>query len=51
MLWDTFYRADTARSGEGTGLGLAISKSIIELHGGHVTADNTLKEVAFSFVI
>ena len=50
-LWDTFYRADTARSGEGTGLGLAISKSIIELHGGRVTAYNTLKGVAFSFVI
>lgn len=51
MLGDTFYRADTARSGEDTGLGLAISKSIIELHGGHVTAYNTLKGVAFSFVI
>ncbi len=50
-LWDTFYRADTARSGEGTGLGLAISKSIIELHGGRVTAYNTLSGVAFSFVI
>ena len=50
-LWESFYRADEARSGEGTGLGLAISKSIIELHGGRVTAYNTLNGVAFSFVI
>ena len=50
-LWDTFYRADTARSGEGTGLGLAISKSIIELHGGACAVQNTLNGVEFRFTL
>ena len=50
-VWDTFYRTDSARSGEGTGLGLAISKSIIELHGGQVGVQNTLQGVEFRFVI
>ena len=50
-VWDTFYRADTARSGEGTGLGLAICKSIVELHGGQVMAYNTRHGVAFQFRI
>ncbi len=37
-VWDRFYRADAARSGESgrTGLGLAIVKSIVTLHGGSV---------------
>lgn len=50
-IWDTFYRADTARSGEGTGLGLAICKNIIELHGGKVSAFNTQRGVEFRFRI
>jgi len=50
-VWDTFYRTDSARSGEGTGLGLAISKSIIELHGGQVAVGNTMEGVEFRFVI
>jgi two-component system heavy metal sensor histidine kinase CusS len=37
-VWDRFYRADAARSGEAgrVGLGLAIVKSIVILHGGSV---------------
>jgi two-component system heavy metal sensor histidine kinase CusS len=37
-LFDRFYRADPARSGEGmhSGLGLAIVKSIAQAHGGSV---------------
>jgi two-component system heavy metal sensor histidine kinase CusS len=37
-VWDRFYRADAARSGEPgrVGIGLAIVKSIVTLHGGSV---------------
>ncbi len=48
-VWDTFYRADEARSGGGTGLGLAIARSIIELHGGKCAVRNTKTGVQFSF--
>ena len=50
-VWDTFYRADEARSNDGTGLGLAIAKSIIELHGGSCSAHNTKTGVAFLFTL
>lgn len=50
-VWDTFYRADGARSGGGTGLGLAIAKSIVELHGGRCTVRNTKLGVEFGFTI
>lgn len=50
-VWDTFYRADESRSGGGTGLGLAIAKSIIELHGGKCSVQNTTTGVKFSFTI
>ena len=50
-VWDTFYRADEARSGGGTGLGLAIAKNIIELHGGKCSVRNTKTGVEFSFTI
>lgn len=48
-LWDSFYRADSARSGGGTGLGLTIVKTIVELHRGSCKARNTADGVEFSF--
>ena len=50
-VWDSFYRADEARSGMGTGLGLSIAKSIIELHGGTCLVRNTQTGIEFSFTI
>lgn len=50
-IWDSFYRADDARSGDGTGLGLAIAKNIITLHGGSCSAEKTKTGVEFRFQI
>ena len=50
-VWDTFYRTDSARTGQGTGLGLAIAKNIVELHGGKCAVRNTKTGVEFSFTL
>lgn len=48
-LFDRFYTGDRVRrpGGEGVGLGLAIVKSIIEIHGGTITAESVDGQVRF----
>src|SRR3954454_11189869 len=53
-VFDRFWRADSSESQSvgGTGLGLAIAKSLVELHGGAITANSSLGEGAtFRFVL
>lgn len=39
-VFERFFRADKARSGEGNGLGLSLVKRVVELHGGEVDASS-----------
>ena len=44
LIYDRFYRANTARTGRHAGLGLAITQRIIELHGGQIEVTSQLNE-------
>jgi signal transduction histidine kinase len=53
-VFDRFWRADSSESQSvgGTGLGLAIAKSLVELHGGAITANSSPgKGATFRFVL
>lgn len=53
-LWESFYRADQARSQSGqkrVGLGLYIVKTCIQAHGGAVSVENGDGTVAFAFTL
>lgn len=52
-VFERFYRPDASRqrSGEGAGLGLAIVKTLIEAHGGEITASSTSDRTAFEITM
>ena len=52
-IWESFYKVDKARKRKygGSGLGLKIVSSIVNLHGGSYSADNTWDGVFFRFTL
>ena len=53
FLFEKFYKVDTSRqpSSEGTGLGLAIAKSIVESHGGSISAKSSFDGTIFEVIL
>ena len=48
-IFERFYKADTAHSGEGTGLGLAITEEVLRLMGESITVSNHDGVIRFTF--
>lgn len=51
-LFERFYRADTSRSHdvEGSGLGLSITRSVIQMHGGTISASSNRDSIVFTLI-
>lgn len=50
-LFERFYKADIARTGEGTGLGLAITEEVLRLMGETIRADYEDGVIKFTFTV
>lgn len=46
-IFERFYRAEKARTGEGAGLGLAIARQIALLHGGELSVESSPGKTSF----
>ena len=50
-IFERFYKADIAHTGEGTGLGLAITEEVLHLLGETIRADYEDGRIRFSFTV
>ena len=50
-LFERFYKADIAHTGEGTGLGLAITEEVLRLMGETIRADYEDGVIKFTFTV
>ena len=48
-IFDKFYQGDESHATEGNGIGLAVVKSVVDLHGGNVSAQS--KDAVTTFTV